>query len=363
MLELRHLRVLRAIAREGSLAAAARALHFSQPTVTHHLATLEAHLRTPLVHRGARGAVLTDAGRALLPHAEAVLERILVAEREVRDLAEDGAATLRIGTFPTAGALLLPPAVRELHRQGVRISLTEGEMPTLLAGLRTHELQAALVFHQPAGPDPGLDPGAGTGTGTGPGSEARPGGHRVAGTRAVPRSGGGARSGTGPRSGPGAGHDLGEEFTVHPLLDDPLLLVLPADHPLARRERVPLAELRGEDWIMSSSDWDPVDRALARACARHGFQPVPAMRTDDYAVIQGFVAAGIGVALVPRLGLAQDRPDLAVRPVEGRPMTRRIGLAVLNTSVSANADALLAALAVQAERLRADWAATGPAGA
>lgn len=329
MLELRHLRVLRAIAREGSLAAAARALHFSQPTVTHHLATLEAHLRTPLVHRGARGAVLTDAGRALLPHAEAVLERILVAEREIRDLAEHGTATLRIGTFPTAGALLLPPAVRELRQRGVRVSLTEGEVPALLAGLRTHDLHAALVFYRAPEPAPG--PAA-------PGS--------AASSQREPA----AASATGPD------HGLGEDFTVHPLLDDPLLLVLAADHPLAARASVPLAELRDEGWIMSRTERDPVDRALADACAHHGFQPVPAMRTDDYAVLQGFVAAGTGVALVPRLGLAGHRPDLAVRPVDGHPMTRRIGLAALRTSPAAYTEALLTGLAASAGRLRAEWA-------
>ncbi|MGW4897427.1 LysR family transcriptional regulator [Kitasatospora sp. NPDC004240] len=345
MLELRHLRVLRAIAREGSLAAAARALHFSQPTVTHHLATLEAHLRTPLVHRGARGAVLTEAGRALLPHAEAVLERILVAEREIRELAEHGAATLRIGTFPTAGALLLPPAVRELRQRGVRVSLTEGEVPALLAGLRTHDLHVALVFYRAPEPVPG------------PATPAHhtPAHHTPA--HHTPAHHTPAHHTPSPTPPPATDHGLGEDVTVHPLLDDPLLLVLAADHPLAARDAVPLTELRDEGWIMSRTESDdPVDRALEDACALHGFQPVPAMRTDDYAVLQGFVAAGTGVALVPRLGLAGHRPDLAVRPVDGQPMTRRIGLAALRTAPATSTDGLLTALAASAARIRVEWA-------
>lgn len=84
MLELRHLQVLCAIAQEGSLAAAARTLHFAQPTVTYHLATLEAHFATQLAHRSPGGTELTEAGRTLLPHAEAVLARVRLAEQQVR---------------------------------------------------------------------------------------------------------------------------------------------------------------------------------------------------------------------------------------------------------------------------------------
>ncbi|MCX5208475.1 LysR family transcriptional regulator [Kitasatospora sp. NBC_00240] len=298
MLELRHLHVLRAIAREGSLAAAARALQHSQPTITHHLATLEAHFRTRLVERGPRGAVLTEAGETLLTHAEAVLARIGLAEREVRGLVEQGSVALRVGTFPTAGALLLPPAVRQVHGHGVRVSLTEGELPDLLAGLRSRELHLALVFSQP-----------------------------------------------GDRLG------LDEDFAVHPLMEDPLLLVLPADHPQAGVERVPLAALREEAWIVGTTDADPCDRLLGRACAREGFEPVHALRTDDYGVMQGFVAAGIGVALVPRLGLGRPREDIVVRELAGLVLARQIGVAMPRSGVSPAALDLLAALRRQARVL------------
>ncbi|WP_248001520.1 LysR family transcriptional regulator [Streptomyces sp. RPA4-5] len=248
MLELRHLQILRAIAREGSLAGAARVLRHSQPTVTHHLATLESHFGAPLFLRGPKGATLTEAGEALLPHAEAVLARVRLAEQEVGAMVRRGAETLRVGTFPTAGASLLPPAVRRLHQRGVQVTLREGELPSLLAALRSRELDLALVFSQQGEP-----------------------------------------------------LDLDEEFIVHPLLEDPMLVVLPADHEQAGRERVPLTALRDEGWIMGTSDWDPCDRLLSWACAREGFEPAHVMRTDDYGVLQGFVAAGIGVALVPRV--------------------------------------------------------------
>jgi DNA-binding transcriptional LysR family regulator len=299
MFELRHLEVLRAIAREGSIAAAARALHYTQPTITYHLATLESHFGAPLFHRGPRGTTLTEAGEALLPHAEAILRRARLAEQEVLGLVRHGTATLRVGTFPTAGALLLPPAVRRLHQRGIRVTLQEGELPALLAGLRSRELHVALVYSQP--------------------------GDRL---------------------------DLEDEFVVHPLLEDPLLLALPADHPQAGLERVPLSALRDNGWIMGTTDWDPCDRALTWACAQEGFEPIHVMRTDDYAVLQGFVAAGIGVALIPRLASGNPRKDIAIRPVDGPRLARQIGVAMLRTTTADSVHQLLAELKVTASDLR-----------
>ncbi|HVQ18107.1 MAG TPA: LysR family transcriptional regulator, partial [Actinomycetes bacterium] len=147
MLDLRQLSVLRAVARTGSLAGASRSLHLSQPTVAHHLAGLESHLGTPLVERTSRGTVLTDLGQLFLDHADVAVDRLELAVAEVRALARHGVATLRIGTFPTAGAWVLPRAVASMQRQtGVRVELLEAEPPTLLARLAAGELHAALVY-------------------------------------------------------------------------------------------------------------------------------------------------------------------------------------------------------------------------
>ncbi|GGS11659.1 LysR family transcriptional regulator [Streptomyces nojiriensis] len=304
MLDVRQLQVLRSIAQEGSLAAAGRALHYSQPTITHHLAALEAHVNARLVQRGPRGATLTELGEALLPHAEAVLDRLRHAELEVRNLAERGMRTLHIGTFPTAGALLLAPAVKRLHQQGVHISLTEGELPLLLRGLRAKELHAALVFSQP-----------------------------------------------------GDSLDLDEDFEVHPLLSDPLLLVMPQDHPCAAREEVSLGELRDTAWVGAADPHDPCDRVLAWACGQEGYEPLHVMRTDDYAVVQGLVAAGTGVALVPRLALGHPRPDLVVRPLARPDLAREISVAVLRSTSAGAAQELIEALREQAALITDRWAA------
>ncbi|MFE5629035.1 LysR family transcriptional regulator [Streptomyces sp. NPDC056543] len=303
MLDVRHLQVLRSIAQEGSLAAAGRALHYSQPTITHHLASLEAHFNAQLVRRGPRGAALTELGEALLPHAEAVLERLRHAELEVRNLAERGMRTIHIGTFPTAGALLLAPAVKRLHQQGVHISLTEGELPLLLKALRAGELQAALVFSQP--------------------------GDRL---------------------------NLEEHVEVHPLLSDPLLLVMPEDHPCAELDRVPLGDLRDTAWVGAADPHDPCDRVLAWACGQEDFEPLHAMRTDDYAVVQGLVAAGTGVALIPRLALGSPRPDLVVRPLAGPALAREISVAVPRSASNRAAQELISALREQATLIEGRWA-------
>lgn len=273
MLDLRQLAALQAIARTGSLAAAARDLYVSQPTVTHHLDALERTLGARLVERGPRGTTLTDIGRVLLSHVEAVLDRLASAEAEVRALAAQGVATLRVGTFPSAGATLLPRALGATqHRTGVRFELREAETPELLDALEEGSLHAALVYSDLL-----------------------------------------------------AGLDVPAGWTRTRLMEDPFVLALPAGHPLARAARVRLGELAEEGWILARDPDDPVDRALLGAAARQGFTPRPVLRTDDFQVSFGFVAAGLGIALVP--GLALDRPQgVVVRAIEDVRLARGIDL-------------------------------------
>lgn len=274
MLELRQLTVLQAIARAGSLAGAARALHHSQPTVAHHLAALESHLGVVLVSRTPRGAALTDLGQLFLGHAEAVLDRLGSAEAEVKALARHGVATLRIGTFPTAGAHVLPRAVAALEvRTGVRVELHEAEPPELIDRLLGHELHCALIYDDPDNPVHALE---------------------------------------------------GVEVTA--LFDDPFRVVLPASHRLAGRRQVAIADLAEDGWMMSRDPEEPGDTALRTACSAEGFAPRPVLRTDDYDVMFGFVAAGVGVALVPQMALV-EREGVVVRPLAGTQLRRSIRFA------------------------------------
>ena len=295
-MDIQRLRVFSAIAREGSVSAAAAALDYTQPTVSHHLAALEAELGTRLVDRQPRGVVLNDRGRALLPHAEAILSRLEEAERAVHDQASLRTGAVRIGTFPTAGASLLPPAVAELRRRhpGIGVTLTEAEPTETLAALRDGRLDLALVFSQP-----------------------------------------------------GHGLERSTDVTLHALLDDPLLLVLPQRHRLARRRRVPLTALTEEGWITGMHPNDPCSMLLTRACLAVGFAPRVLLRSDDYGLIRAFVAVGVGVALVPQLALAHVPEAVVVREVDGAPIVRRVHAALPTAGASAAAEVLVALLRAQ----------------
>ncbi|MFL6287830.1 MAG: LysR family transcriptional regulator [Actinomycetes bacterium] len=291
MLELRQLTVLEAIARAGSMAGAARALHYSQPTVAHHLAALESHLGVELVSRSTRGANLTDLGQLFLEHADAVLDRLRSAEAEVKALARHGVATLRIGTFPTAGAHVLPRAVAALQvRTDVRVELHEAEPPELVERLLARELHCALIYDDPESPV-----------------------------------------------------HVQEEISRVSLFDDPFRLVLPASHPLAERRSVGLSDLVEDGWMMSRDPDEPGDAALRAACAAEGFAPRPVLRTDDYDVMFGFVAAGVGVALVPQMALV-ERDGVVVRPLAHLNLRRSVRFVSLREGAPPAVRVLLSAL-------------------
>jgi molybdate transport repressor ModE-like protein len=295
VLDLRQLTVLRAVARTGSIAAAARTLELSQPTVTHHLAGLEAHVGARLVERTARGTTLTDLGQLFLDHAEVALDRLDLAVTEVAALAKHGVVTLRIGTFPTAGAWVLPRAVAAMQRQtGVRVELLEAEPPTLLARLESRQLHAALAYFAPDQPPV-----------------------------------------------------LSDELTAVTLFDDPFLVVLPETHPAAALDPVPLSVLAEDGWIMSHQADEPSDTALIGAAAAVGFIPRPVLRTDDYDVMFGFVAAGVGVALAPEMALV-PREGVVVRALGAPLVSRSITFVTFRTGSPPAVAVLLEAL--RAER-------------
>lgn len=267
MLDLRRLAVLRAVAREGSLSGAARALDYTQPAVSHHIARLEAEVGTALLVRSARGACLTQAGQALVEHADAVLTRLASAEEEVGAIAGLRAGRVRLAAFPSASATLVPPAARRLRDRhpGVELSLEELEPPEALARLREGEIDLAVAFDYPEAelqPTPELD--------------------------------------------------------VIALLDDELWLVLPRR---PRRPRVQLADLAQDTWIAGCERCRAHLLHLARA---EGFEPRIAFATDDYVTVQSLVAAGLGVAVLPGLAIQAARRD-DVRMVALPPAaTRRI---------------------------------------
>jgi DNA-binding transcriptional LysR family regulator len=274
MLDVARLRVLREVARSGSLSAAAGALSYTPSAVSQQIATLEREAGATLVERGARGVRLTEAGRVLVTHAEWILTELRAAEASLEAVADARGGRLRFGSFPTANARLMPQAVaafRQRHPE-VELTLTEADRDEGLTLLAAHELDLALVYEFGGVPFP-------------------------------------------PAS-------VGQIALTH-LLDDPLYIALAPSHPLARRRRLRLAELADQDWIQGVHHGSTID-VLPKACRAAGFEPHIAFRTDDQVTVHGLVAAGVGIALVPQLTVPAVRPDLVIRPLGSSALRRRV---------------------------------------
>jgi len=155
MLDLRRLRVLQAVAREGSLSAAARALDYTQPAIGHHVRRLEAEVGTALVVRRGRGVALTPAGVALAARADALLAAAATAEEEVAAIAGLRRGRVRLVAFPSASATLVPPALARLRAEhpGLDVTLEEAEPPGSVERVRAGDADVALTFAHP-----GLEP-------------------------------------------------------------------------------------------------------------------------------------------------------------------------------------------------------------
>jgi DNA-binding transcriptional LysR family regulator len=300
-MDAKRLLIFGAVVRAGSLAAAARELGWTQPAVSQHVRALERELGVPLIVRNAHGAVATEAGLVVLGHANAVAARLRAADAEVAAIADSLAGSVRLATFPTAGATLVPAAMQLMTSRtpGLEVRLTDAEPAQALALLELGEVDAALVFRYDDEPEPPGGPRA-------PGGNRRPAGSLIE-------------------------HSLGEEA---------IRLVLPAGHRLAGRERIRLADLAAERWVGGCVQ---CSEHLLRVCARAGFTPDVRHSTDDYVIVQSLVAQGLAVALLPELALRSVRlPGVEVRDVVGSG-TRR--LAVTHHADAAGTPALRALLA------------------
>jgi DNA-binding transcriptional LysR family regulator len=311
MLNVGRLRVLREVAYRGSFSSAAAALSYTQSAVSQQIAALEAETGLALLERHPRGVTLTPAGQALVTHAEGILARLDAAEASLAAITGLGAGRLRMASFPTAGATLMPLAIarfRTLH-PGVELTLAEGEPEEILPRLRAGELDLALLFEF---------------------------------------------------SQELAGDD---DLTRAALLRDQLHLALPREHRLARRRRLRLEELRGEPWVQTSSA-SACARHVVRSCLEAGFEPTVSFESDDYQTVQGLVAAGVGVALIPQLALSVVREDIVIRSLSPTPPAREVlAVAPAAARLVPAAPAMIGILEQVARELEADAAATVPGGA
>ena len=280
MLNLGRLHVLCEVVAAGSFSAAAEALSYTQSAVSQSIARLERETGTPLVIRDRRGVRPTAAGEALVGHAETIFAQVKDAEAELAAVLGVRTGRLRVASFPSAGATLMPLAVARFRQAHPDVSLTlaEGEPEQIGPRLRAGEFDLALLFEFP-------------------GVRERPG----LGLRSVT------------------------------LLEDPMPVALPADHPLASKPALSLADLSDQQWVQTSAS-SPCARHVVRSCLAAGFEPDVAFESDDYDTVQGLVAAGVGVALIPRLALTRVHEGIVVRALAPQSPARKVTVATMSAA-------------------------------
>jgi molybdate transport repressor ModE-like protein len=301
-LELRHLAALRAVAREGSFAAAATRLGYTQSAISHQIAMLEEIVGAAVVERrgGRRPAQLTDVGAALARHADAIVERLQAAEADVAAAVAGESRPLRVGSYESIAMRIVPALLRELRRlrPDVRIRLHERSSDlALLDRVADGRLDFALTTLS----------------------------------------------------------DATRRFGERELLRDPYVLVVRSDSALAAGpEPLPLSALDGLELIgLRNCSQQPLVDALLRA---HSVEPNVVFSSDDNGVVQNLVAAGVGSALVPRLTMDATSDGTRLLELADGPPVRRLGLVWHRDRVqSAAATAFVAA----AETAFGEYAAAG----
>jgi DNA-binding transcriptional LysR family regulator len=259
-IELRHLAALQAVADAGTFRGAADRLGYTQSAISQQIATLERLTGAKLVERpgGPRAVSLTDAGRLVLRHAEAIMARLKAAEADVAAMLDGDAGTLRVGTFQSVGSRIVPNLLRRFGAAwpGVDVELEESAAdPVLLTAVERGELD--LTFAMPPLPE-----------------------------------------------GP---------FAMADLMRDPWVLLVPHDSPLTtRHDPLPLREVASLP-LIAPRLCASLEQIHAHFRSR-GLEPNYVYHLDENNIVHGMVAAGAGIALIPKL--AVDKNDERVVMLE-----------------------------------------------
>jgi DNA-binding transcriptional LysR family regulator len=266
MIEARRLLTFREVAHRRSFSRAAEALFLTQPAVSQQIRALEVQLGERLIERRRGVFELTPPGRMLLEHADAIHERLELAETQLADAAGAGQRELRVGSFPSAlSALVVPAAERIGASRDLEVTVVQGSSDDLVAELRRGAIHVALCYEDVSAPRTAPD-----------------------GTRRIE------------------------------LLEEPMLAALGPRHPLAGRKRLRLAELASDPWLAAMRDG-----LIVRACRAAGFEPRLAYLTDDPLAINSLVTAGMAVTLAPKL-LAGRLHGVATPTLTGEPVRRSL---------------------------------------
>lgn len=286
ILDPRRLLTFREVAHRGSFSRAAEALALTQPAVSQQLAALERQLGARLLDRGPGGVAPTEAGTVLLAHADALADRLALAGSQLGELVGAEARRLRVGSFPSALATIVPAAIARLRASEpeLEVGVVEGSSPDLAALVGEGELHVAVCFQ-----DAAID------------RREHPGTRR---------------------------HDLFEE---------PMVAALPLDHRLAKRRSLRVTELAEDVWTAPSTTG-----LLVRYCTEHGFEPRIAFRTSDVLASRALIAGGHCVTLTPQL-VGSEMRDVAIVPLQDPPL-RTLYAVTPDAGVRPFARAMLAAL-------------------
>ncbi len=288
MLDVRRMTVLAAVIDSGSMTAAAETLSYTTSAVSQQLSRLEKEVGQPLLQRQPRGIVPTEAGLVLADHARRIGRQLAAAEADLAQVAGLRRGRLTVGTFPTVGGSLLALAVSRFRtaHPGVRLSVRSARLDRLTEMLDSGEADLSLLWD-------------------------------YAWNRVDP-----------------------EAYALTHLLDDPTMLIVSADHPLAERKRVDMADLAAEEWVVREPD-HPVAEVLERSCRAAGFSPRIAFHANDYQEAQAMVSVGLGIALAPRTAVTNPHPDVRVISLGSTAPARRILLARRRERVPAPAEAAM----------------------
>jgi DNA-binding transcriptional LysR family regulator len=273
MIDVRRLKVLQAVVETGSVAAAAIRLNYTPSAVSQQMSTLERETGVQLLERVGRGVRPTEAALLLCEHTSRVFASIKDAEDALVALRAGQSGRLRLGSFPSASSSLIPGALaafRVLHPHVV-LEFVVAEPDEVLTGVREGLLDVAVttMMTAPSEFSDGLD--------------------------------------------------------YHYLLSDEYRVVLPRTHSLSSTRNIDLESLATENWVGVSSCPNHCQRVVEDACEVAGFRPTYALEADEYPTALGFVAAGIGVALVPLLALGDSlRGDVSVHRVNGAQPVRHV---------------------------------------
>lgn len=296
MLELRRLQALHAVVDTGSVKDAAARLGYTPSAVSQHITALERETRTVLLEPAGRGVRPTAAGRLLAGHGAGLLDRMAEAEAALAALNAGETGVLRLASFATAGAELIPPALAQVRAAlpNLEISLRVADRDDALGLLRRGTLDIAVIEAHTA-PAPG-------------------------------------------------------DLIYQPLLRDPFRIVLPRRHRLAAARVITLSDLAAEPWIDIRCEVGCCRAATSAAFQQAGFTPRRVVEADEYWPAQGFVAARLGLALIPDLALGVLHDGVAVRRLRQASQPERQVLAVTRPAAASTVpvQAMLAALRAEA---------------